>query len=179
MKFSVQAARLVGAWEACGRPFSLSSQDVIAIRQLNDPLPLEVFNSLAELPFQLRLAGEEPLSLAEARTLYDSIVLDTLCNVLSRLKWRGFCSPNELTQLSRNGRGFAAVGSALVCIRELLHAWHCVQPACDAETASLESFGRCNCPASDRSAHACSWARRVTAAHAQVPYRRPCHRIGR
>lgn len=142
--FRTQVEQLVGALEAHGRPFSQTSQAVISISLLKDPLTLGAFTSLTDLPFHLRLAGEEPLSLTEARGLYNSCLLDNLCSIVSRLEWEDF-QLDDLAPSPESPCGFTAASSALSCIRELLHAWQRVQPSSDAEAAALESFSRYTC----------------------------------
>ena len=149
-KFRRRAVQLGRALEARGRPFAQSSQAEISISQLEDPLTTEAFSSLIELPFQLRVAKDAPLSLTEARTLYNSSLLDTLCRILNRLQWRHFC--NHVDDLASRGRGFTSAGNALACIHELLRSWHRVQPSSDAEVARLESSGKYKFLASNRSA---------------------------
>ena len=158
--FRRQVEQLVRALEARGRPFSWSSQAAVTVSLLTNPLTLEAFKSLTDLPSELRLAGEEPLSLTQARAMFKSSLLDTLVSILSRVEWEDFSS--QLDGLHMHGTGFTALGSALSCVCQLLHAWHRVQPPSDAQTAALESFNRYNCSACERSAHSPSWVRHVT-----------------
>ena len=142
-QFCRQAEQLVQALEARGGPFAQSSCAEISVSQLEDPLTTKAFRDLTDLPFILRVAGEAPLSLAEARTLYKSCLIDALCSVLRRLQWRCFCS--RLDDLAALDRGFTTAGSALICIRELLESWHRIEPCSDEGTARPEIFGRCGC----------------------------------
>ena len=147
-QFGRQAEQHVQALEARGRLFSQASEAGIPVSQLEDPRTLKAFRRLTELPSKLRLVGEEPLTLTEARALYDSCLLDTLCSILRRLQWTHFCT--QLDDLALEGRGFSSAGSAMACIRHLLHSRHRVQPSSDAETAELEYVGRYNCTARER-----------------------------
>ena len=150
--FRREAEHLIGALEARGRPFSQSSQAVISVSLLRNPLTLEAFKRLTDLPLQLRLAGEEPLSLAQARILFNSSLIDTLVSVIKRLQWDGFFS--QLHALHMHGTGFTAIGSALSCVCQLLHAWHRVLPPSDAQRAALEALaGTTVWHARERSAH--------------------------
>ena len=139
-QFRRQAEQLVHALEACGPSFAQSSRAEISISQLEDPQTTEALRSLTALPYQLAVDRDAPLSLAEARTLYKSCLLDTLCSILNRLQWRHFCG--QLDDLALRDRGFTSASFALACIRELLRSWNRVKRSSDAETARLESFGR-------------------------------------
>ena len=138
--FRSQGEQLVKDLEACGRPFLKASKAEISVSELEDDPVWEILNDLTALPTQLHLAGDKRLSFADAAVLYRSCILDTLCGVLTRLKWRQFRS--QLDALATPGRGFILAGHALTCILELLRAWRRVLPHTDAETARLEVFGR-------------------------------------
>ena len=137
-QFQVQAVQLISALEARGRQFSQSSKAGISIAEFEHPLTRDAFIRLTNLQYQLHLDGDEPLSLADARILYLSPVLDTLCSVLARLPWRHFCI--ELGTLTAADRSFMMAGSALNRIYALLHAHRRVQPPSDAVLE--EVFGR-------------------------------------
>ena len=164
--FRTQVEQLTGALEAHERSFCQASQAAIPVSLLKDSPTLEAFNSLTDLPFCLSLTGEEPLSLTEARVLFNSALLDTLCSVLSRLEWETFdledldATPHHPSSPD-TPRGLTAVYVAVSCIRELLHAWQRVHPP---DAAALESFGRCICLACKQSADSPSSVRHVTAA---------------
>ena len=127
------------ALEECGSHFSQSSGADISVSQIEHIPTNEAFHRLTNLPFQLRLIEDEPLSLTEARMLYDSCLLDLLCSILNRMQWTQLC--NRLEDPIAAGSGFAAAGCALRCIQALLQAWSRVKPP-DAKVARLETFGR-------------------------------------
>ena len=130
----------VKALEDCGSLFSISSNADIPVSQLEHLPTNEAFHRLTSLPSQLRLAGDEPLSLTEARQLYSSSLLDTLCSIIERLQWQQL--RDKLDELPTVGGAFVSAGCALNCIHKLLEAWSRVQPSSHAETARLETFGR-------------------------------------
>lgn len=136
--FQSQAAQLVSALEVRGRQYLPSSKAEISVSELE--AHQDAFYRLTRLPNQLNLTGNEPLSLAEARVLYKSSTLDTLCSVLNRLPWNHFCT--QLGTLVCHGRGFIIASSAFDCIYDLLRAYRRVQPS-DVAAARLEVFGRC------------------------------------
>lgn len=87
------------------------------------------------------MAGEEALSLAEARALYQSCLLDTLCSVLRRIPWRQFC--NQLDVIAGDESLFILLGCGFDCIQKQISAWNHVLPI----SARLETFGRYVCVA--------------------------------
>ena len=94
-KFHSRAAQLVTSLEARGRQFLQSSTADIPVSQLEDPLTADTFYCLAVLPTWLGLNKNKRFTLAEARSLYNSRVLDTLCSILSRLQWGQFCNQHD------------------------------------------------------------------------------------
>ena len=139
-QFSSQAEQLVSALEARGRSFERLSQAEITLSQLQHPLTRDAIYRLTDLPDLLHLAGEEPLSLAEARAFYQSRILDALCSVLRRLQWTQFCK--RLDALGTDGRALTVASRALDCMYELLHAGWRVHSSEDAECARQEAFSR-------------------------------------
>ena len=140
-QFKSQAEQLVKALEARGGPFQQLSKAAISVSQLeSNPVTKDIFFRLADLPNLLNLAGDGPLSLAHARILYSSAVLDTLCSILTRLQWKEFCA--QLDCIAVYGKGFILCGAALDCIFELLHAGWRVTALGHADTARRETFGR-------------------------------------
>ena len=138
-QFRSQGDQLVKALEARGHLFQRSAKAEIPISQLEgNPVTKDIFFRLADLPNLLNLAGDGPLSLAHARILYSSCILDTLYSVLSRIEWKTFCT--QLDSIAVYGKGFILCGAALDCIFELLHAgWRVVA---GADTARRETFAR-------------------------------------
>ena len=136
-----EAAKLIKVLEARGHPFLQSSKADISVSELEEPSILNALQRLTALPYLLGFMGEgRSLSLTEAQGLYQSTILDTLCSVLSRLKWTDFCM--QLHHIPANGRGFAHAGRCLDCVYELLAVWRRVQPPSDVEASQLEIFGR-------------------------------------
>ena len=134
-------ASLGGTWAS---HFLQSSKAQISVSQLDDPLTKEIFYRFVDLlPC---LAREEALSLAEARALYHSCLLDTLCSVLRRLQWRQFC--NQLDVIAGDESLFILLGCNLDCLQKQISAWNRVLPISDAALARLETFGRYTCLAS-------------------------------
>ena len=83
-QFQSQVVELISALEARGRHFSQSSKAEISISELE--AHRDAFYQLTLLPMHLHLThGDEPLSLADARTLYRSGLIDVLCSILNRL----------------------------------------------------------------------------------------------
>ena len=123
--------------EAQGGQYSHASKAEISISEPG--AHQDAFYRLTRLPNQLPwTCGDEPLSLAEAQTLYNSRLFDTLCSILKRLKWTYFC--NDLHSLVCPRGGFLVAGSALDGIAALLGAYRRVQPP--SRHARLETFGR-------------------------------------
>ena len=138
--FYKQAKQFDKALEARGPPFLHSSKAEISVSQLDDPLTKEVFSRFADLlPC---LAGEEALSLAEARSLYNNRILDTLCSMLSRVSWRQFCDQLDVTDSST-----IFLGCGLDCVLKQISAWTRVDGQQDAAVAMVETFGRYFCVA--------------------------------
>lgn len=145
--FRVEAEQLVKALEACGRSFLRASTAEISISEFDEPAAQEVLYRLTELPNALHMLGEEPLSLAEARTLFNSCLLDTLFSVVSRLQWQQYCSQLDLIAVCNSRgvpsmRGLVLADNALACITELLHAWERVPLFRGGDTARMETFSR-------------------------------------
>ena len=139
-EFSKKTKQLIKALEACGRHFSASSKAQISVSQFKKLLRKDTLFCLLHLPTLQHLAGDRPLSLTEARALYDSPILDSVCSILSRLTWREF--GNRLDEVANVDGEFIAAGRALDCVIELLHARERVQPSRDAKIAWQESFSR-------------------------------------
>ena len=156
-QFNGQVQQHVRALEECGSLFSQSSSADIPVSQLEHYQTNGAFHRLAYLPFQLHLTGDEPLSLTEARTLYNSDLLDTLCSILSRLSWKQLC--NKLDDLIFVSGGFICACCALNCIHKLIEAWSRVKPSSNAETARRETFGRYYRVLQDESAYRLRWVR--------------------
>ena len=147
--------QLVRALEARGRQFQCSSTAEISVSQFESLMTDEdVLRLFDKLLGPLSKAEGGPLRLAEARSLYDSQLLATLCSILKRLNWRQFSS--QLDVLADPLRGFMLASYVFDCALGLLHSWRRVQPPSDA--ASKEVFSRySSCGRS--CAHRPSWAR--------------------
>ena len=136
-QFQSQVVEVISALEARGHQYSQSSKAEISISELE--AHQDAFYRLTRLPHQLHLTCEdETLSLAEARLLYNSSLLDTLFSILYRVPWTYFCT--DLHSLVCPRGGFLVAGSAFDCIYALLDAYRRVQPP--SRHASLETFGR-------------------------------------
>ena len=136
--FHKQAIAFVRALEARGPPFLRSSRAQISVSQIDDPLTRYALCDFSEL--MPCLAGEEALSLAEARLFYNSCLLDSLCSVLGRLQWRQFC--DQLDTIAGPDSGLILIGCGLDCLQKQISAHVRVRPQSDAATARLETFGR-------------------------------------
>ena len=124
LAFSKQAAKLVSAIEAHGDLFLRASQADISVGQYEELLTEDILTPLTDLPHML---VPEPLSLRQARWVYKAGLLDTLCSILSRLQWTGFC--NELDALAVHGRGFTLANSGLDCmLAALILRWRVYPP---------------------------------------------------
>ena len=91
-QFQRQAQQLITALEARGRHFLLGSEAKITVSQLEQEGTSDILYRLVLLPKRLRLIGEQHLELAEARLMFNSPLLDTLCSVLKRVQWHNFAS---------------------------------------------------------------------------------------
>ena len=121
------------------RLLELASCAEVSVSQLEQYKDL--FDCIIDLTVRLHLVGKVPLSLTEARALYQSCLLDMLCTVLGRLQWRQIC--DQLDALHLESRGCVLAGRALSCVAELFHAWCRVEFATeDRQIAQQETFGR-------------------------------------
>ena len=146
-RFRAEAEKLVKSLEACGRSFLRVSTAEISISQFDEPAARDVLYRLTELPNAVHMLGEAPLSLAEARTLFNSCLLDALFSVVSRLQWAQFSTQLDLIAVCNSRgvpsmRGMVLADNALACLAELLHAWQRVSSFDGHETARLETFSR-------------------------------------
>ena len=135
--FLTQSAELVSALEARRRCFERTSKAAISVSQFEHPLTNDAICRIMDL---LHWVGQQPLSLSEARTLFDSCILDALCSVLGRLKWKQFCT--RLDALETEEGGFRLASLALNTIYELLSAVWEVQSYSDAQEVAQEDFNR-------------------------------------
>ena len=133
-----QAEQLVKEFEACDPSFLQSSSAKIPVRELEDPRKWVALGRITNLPKLLVGTRVTPLSLAEARALYSSCILDTLRSIVSRLQWEQYCSQPE--KVAALGSGFAAAIRMLDCIQDLLSGWCRVQPL--SATAKSEALSR-------------------------------------
>ena len=140
-RFSREVSQFVEALAQCGSPFLQLSKAEISISQFEHAFAArESIFHVTGLAGLLESARAQPLSLTEARTLLNSPLLDTLCNVLSRLQWQQFCT--ELDHLESPMRGLFLVTSALDCLIALLRTWSRVQPDSHMMIAVDETFER-------------------------------------
>ena len=139
-QYQRRAKLLTHALTACGVQFSQASKAEIPISELEQPQVIAVCGQLAALQYQLSLTGEDPLSLTDARALFNSCVVDAMLSILSRLRWSQFCRQTDALAVLE--RGFRLAGIGLTCVQELLHACHRVVPPHDADVARTETFGR-------------------------------------
>ena len=144
-QFQRESKQLVRALEARGRHFQPASEAKISVSQLEQEGTEDTVNRLALLPKRLRLLGERRLMLTEARMLFNSGIIDTLCSILKRLEWAQFCIQPPI---ATRQPAWDAMSRALDCIYALLGAWRRVGPlsfeaSSDWHTAKAEALPRC------------------------------------
>ena len=136
------AVQLNSVLETRGRPLLQPGSAKISFRQFEQLFSGDVAERLRDLPVLLRGARREkdPLTLAEARTINNCCLVDTLCSMLESLEWSQVLS--QFDAISKKRGCMMLADCALDCISEALYIYERVQPSSDVETARAEAFGR-------------------------------------